>query len=65
MKLLKESTGNYFHDFEVGRGFSELKEHNLLKKKLINWTASKKTSADQNTVRKKQTTNREKILSIH
>lgn len=41
MKLLKESTGNYFHDFGAGRGFSELKEHNLLKKKLINWTSSK------------------------
>lgn len=33
MKLLKESTGTYFHDFWIDKGFLQLKKHYLLKKK--------------------------------
>lgn len=43
MKLLKESTRNYFHDFWIGKGFLQLKKHNLLKKNLINYTSPKYT----------------------
>lgn len=66
MKLLKESTGNYFHDFGVGKRFLELRKHNLLKKKLINWTSSKlKMSAHQNILLGKENTNYKLSMNLY
>lgn len=41
LKLLKESTGNYFYDLWLGKEFLKFQKHNLFKRKLIKCTSLK------------------------